>query len=235
MMADPGVKKAHEDLESLFKGIESISKHRDSYGIYPEPRWKPDSSSGDKPVTPEVPKDEKADRRTSSDATPAERKRRATVVVEELESEYGAVDLSKLTDSELAEADNLRTAAQNLRLIANEATAPLEQKHREQLRNVSRRIDEEMARRVDIAVVPDRRADLAARASALGDKSFTPGRLNQRIRTVEKHLKGVEERIQARKARGLNPTKAQLRDQADLKGQLKELNARKSGGDSGKA
>lgn len=81
----------------------------------------------------------------------------------------------------------------------------------------------------------DRKADVAARAAALGDKPMTPGRLNQRIRTVNKHLKGVQDRIKARKDRGLNPTKAQLRDEADLKNQLKELNARKSGGGSDKS
>lgn len=73
-----------------------------------------------------------------------------------------------------------------------------------------------------------RRADLAARASALGGKTLTHGRLNQRIRTVEKHLNGVQERIKARKDRGLNPTKAQLRDLKDLQDQMTELKARKT-------
>lgn len=74
----------------------------------------------------------------------------------------------------------------------------------------------------------ERRADIATRATALGDKKMTPGRLDQRIRTVDKHLKGVQERIKARKDRGLNPTKAQLRDLKDLQDQMTELKARKS-------
>lgn len=53
MMADPDVVKAEKQRDSLFKGIENISKHRDSYGIYPEPRWKPtDKSTSDSSSAP---------------------------------------------------------------------------------------------------------------------------------------------------------------------------------------